>query len=252
MDDFSTFKKSEAALYEDFKRRINLQSAYAQIKKIEYNLLDVTTGISALRTACTDATTLQLGGICVAPSFVKPCSIFLGTASNRKSSLIACIGYPNGADTTEIKVKAVKRAIKDGADEVEVTVPIAHVRDGNFQYVKREFKKLRKATKNHSLRISAECSLLSKQDIMRLCVMAADCRINSVKAVSGGYGDEESKTISDIRSVIKDKCTIKAEGVSTVTELSAAVDMGAGVIGSKNAPAVARYILAAAKNEALA
>lgn len=251
MDDFSTFKKSEEALYEDFKRRINLQAAYAQIKKIEYNLSDITTGISALRTACTDATTLQLGGVCVAPSLVKACSTFLGTASQRKSSLIACISYPNGGDTTDIKVKAVKRAIKDGADEVEVTAPIAQIRDGNFQYVKRELKKLRRATKNHSLRISAECSLLSKNDIMRLCVLAADCRINSVKA-AGGYGDEESKTISDIRSALKDKCTIKAEGVSSVTELSAAVDMGAGVVGSKNAPAVARYILAAAKNEALA
>lgn len=252
MDNFSTFKKNEEALYEDFKRRINLQAAYAQIKKIEYNVADITTGLSALRTACTDANTLQLGGVCVAPSFVKACSTFLGPTANRKSSLIACISYPNGGDTTDIKVKAVKRAIKDGADEVEVTVPIAQIRDGNFQYVKRELKKLRRAAKNRSLRISAECSLLSRQDVMRLCVLAADCRINSVKTVSGGYGEEESKTIADIRSALKDKCTIKAEGVSSVTELSAAVDMGAGVVGSKNAPAVARYILAAAKNEALA
>lgn len=252
MDDFSTFKKNEETLYEDFKRRINLQAAYAQIKKIEYNLSDITAGLSALRMACTDATNLQLGGVCVAPSFVKACSNFLGSSSNRKSSLIACISYPNGGDTTDIKVKAVKRALKDGADEVEVTAPIAQIRDGNFQYVKRELKKLRRAAKNRSLRISAECALLSRHDVMRLCIIAADCRINSVKTVSGGYGDEESKTIAEIRSAVKDKCTIKAEGVSTVTELSAAVDMGAGVVGSKNAPAVARYILAAAKNEALA
>lgn len=251
MDDFSTFKKSEETLYEDFKRRINLQAAYAQIRKIEYNLSDITTGISALRTACTDATTLQLGGVCVAPSFVKACSTFLGYGTNRKSSLIACISYPNGGDTTDIKVKAVKRAIKDGADEVEVTAPIAQIRDGNFNYVKRELKKLRRATKNRALRISAECSLLSKYDVMRLCVIAADCHINSVKA-AGGYGENESKTIAEIRSALKDRCTIKAEGVSSVTELSAAVDMGAGIVGCKNAPAVARYILAAAKNEALA
>lgn len=252
MDDFKTFKKSEETLYEDFKRRINLQAAYAQIRKLEYNLSDITTGLSVLRTACSDATNLQLGGVCVAPSFVKACSVFLGAAANRKSSLIACISYPNGGDTTDIKVKAVKRAIKDGADEVEVTAPIAQIRDGNFQYVKRELKKLRKATKNRALRISAECALLSKHDIVRLCIVAAECRVNSVKAVCGGYGDEENKTIAEIRSAVKDKCTIKAEGVSSVTELSAAVDMGAGVVGCKNAPAVARYILAAAKNESLA
>lgn len=252
MDEVNNFKKDEQALYEDFKRRINLQAAYAQIKKIEYNLSDITAGLSMLKTACTDATTLQLGGVCVAPSFVKACANFLGVAAKRKSSLIACISYPNGGDTTYIKVKAVKRALRDGADEVEVTAPIAQIRDGNFQYVKREFKKLRKAAKNCSLRISAECSLLSKQDIMRLSIIAADCHINSVKTVSGAYGGTEVQTIADIRSAVKDRCTIKAEGVTSVIELSAAVDMGAGVVGSRNAPAVARYIIAAAKNEALA
>lgn len=252
MDEFTNFKKNEEALFEDFKRRINLQAAYAQIKKIEYNLSDITAGISALKAACSDASNLQLGGVCVAPSFVRSCSVFLGSTAKRKSSLIACISYPNGGDTTDIKVKAVKRAIKDGADEVEVTAPIAQIRDGNFQYVKREIKKLRKAAKNRSLRISAECSLLTKHDVMRLCIIAADCRVNSVKTASGVYGGEGDTTIADIRSALKDKCTIKAEGVSSVTELSAAVDMGAVVVGSKNAPAVARYILAAAKNEALA
>lgn len=251
MDEFNNFKKEEQALFEDFKRKINMQAAQAQIKKLEYNLSDVTSGLAAVKAACNDASTLQLGGVCVAPSFVKSCATFLGSAQKRKSSLIACISYPNGGDTTEIKVKAVKQAIKDGADEVEVTAPIAQVRDGNFQYVKRELKKLRRAVKNRSLRISAECSLLSKHDIIRLCLIAADCRVNSVKTTSGAWG-EEGKTIAEIRSAVKDKCTIKAEGVSSVTELSNAIDMGAVVVGSKNAPAVARYILAAAKDEALA
>lgn len=243
---------TEHELYEEFKHRINLQAAHAQIKKIEYNLCDVTAGFAAIKAACTDATTLELGGVCVAPSFVKACSSFLGATANRKCSLVACIGYPNGGDTTEIKVKAVKQAIKDGADEVEVTAPIAQIRDGNFPYVKREFKKLRRAVGKRSLRISAECELLSKHDIMRVCSLAADCRVNSVKTSSAPYGGAEGQTIAEIRSAVKDKCTIKAEGISSLADLSAAVDMGAQVVGCKNAPAVARYILAAARNEALA
>ncbi len=249
--EFKDFTDNEKALFEEFKHKINLQAARAQIKKIEYNLSDVTTGLSALKAACADASSLRLGGICVAPCFVKPCSTYLGAPAKRESSLIACIGYPDGGDTTYIKAKAVKRAIKDGADEVEVTVPIAHIRDGNFPYVKREFKKLRSAAKNHSLRISAECDLLTKNEIIRLCMLAAECKVNSVKTISGEYGGDGMQTIAEMRGALKDRCTIKAEGVSSVSEMSAAVDMGAGVIGSKNAPAVARYILAAAENEAL-
>ena len=247
MDDvkFEQYTESERALYAEFKRKINLQAAKAQIRKIEYNLADVTTGLSALKAACSDANNLQLGGVCVAPSFVKSCSGYLGATAKRKSSLIACISYPNGGDTTDIKVKAAKRAIKDGADEVEVTAPIAQIRDGNYQYVKREFKKLRSATKNKALRISAECDLLTKNEIMRLCSLAADCKITSVKTSSG-------EMVAEIRNALKDRCTIKAEGIAGVSELSNAVDMGAQVVGCKNAPAVARYILAAADNEALA
>ena len=251
-NEFEKFSESERAMYADFKRRINLQAARAQIKKIEYNLSDVTAGMSAVKSACQDAEGLELGGVCVAPSFVKSCSNYLGATSKRKSSLIACISYPNGGDTTDIKVKAAKRAIKDGADEVEVTAPIAQIRDGNFQYVRREFKKLRSATKKRSLRISVECDLLTKNDIMRLCTLAAECRVNSVKASTGTYGSGGVQLIADIRSAIKDKCTIKAEGIASVSELSNAVDMGAQVVGSRNAPAVARYILAAADNESLA
>lgn len=246
-DQIQAAKKQEEALFMDFKRKINLEAARAQIRKIEYNLSDITAGLSAVKAACADATVLELGGVCVAPSFVKACSGFLGAAAKRKSSLIACISYPNGGDTTEIKVKAVKRALKDGADEVEVTAPIAQIRDGNYNYVRREFKKLRKAVKNGALRISADCDLLTKADLLRLCGLAADCRINSVKTTSGGYGSEQSRTIADIRKAVKDRCALKAEGVTSVTELSGAVDMGAAVVGSRNAPAVARYILAAAE-----
>lgn len=252
MDGFDSFKKEEQTLFEDFRRRINLQAAQAQIKKIEYNLSDVASGLAAIKAACADATNLKLGGVCVAPSFVKPCAAFLGNAQNRKSSLIACISYPNGGDTTEIKVKAVKQAIKNGADEVEVTAPIAQIRDGNFQYVKREIKKLRKAAKNRALRISAESSMLGSREVIKLCLIAADCKADSVKTSSQCRDGDGEKTIADIRSAIKDKCTIKAEGVSSVTEMSAAIDMGAVAVGSKNAPSVARYILAAAKNEVLA
>ncbi len=159
--------------------------------------------------------------------------------------MIACIGAPHGGDETAIKVKAVKRAVKEGADEVEVTAPIAHIRDGNFSYVKREFKKLRSACKKQALRIDLECPLLTKQEILKISALAADCGVNSVKTSSGVYqGGNEIEMISDIKSAVKDRCTIKAEGVATVLEMSSALEMGASVIGSKNAAAVARAILA--------
>jgi len=238
-----TLSESERLLYSQFRKKINAEAAKAQVKKLEYNLADVTSGLAAIKNGCADGNALELGGVCVLPCFVKNSAAILGFP--RKCRLIACIGAPHGGDETAIKVKAVKRAVKEGADEVEVTAPIAHIRDGNFSYVKREFKKLRSACKKQALRIDLECPLLTKQEILKISALAADCGVNSVKTSSGVYqGGNEIEMISDIKSAVKDRCTIKAEGVATVLEMSSALEMGASVKGSKNAAAVARAILA--------
>ena len=245
---FETLSQNEKLMFAQFRRKINLDASRAQVKKLEYNLCDPSNGLSALKSACADASALGLGGVCVMPAFVKACSAILGAQQTRKCRLIACIGHPSGSDVTAIKVKAVKRAIKDGADEVEVTVPVAYIRDGNFSYVKRELKKLRSACKKSALRIDTECALLTRHEIIRVCALAAECGVNSVKARSNTLsGGSSTEIFADIKTAVKDKCTIKAEGAATVMEMSGAIDMGASVIGSKNAADVARTILAAAE-----
>ena len=127
---------------------------------------------------------------------------------------------------------------------------MAHIRDGNFSYVKKEFKKLRKAVKHKSLRIDLESNLLSHEQILRVCNLAADCGVNSLKTSSSALsGGNEIERINEIKTAVKDKCTIKAEGVATVLEMSSAIDIGASVIGSKNAADVARAILTAAESD---
>lgn len=240
--------ENEKILYMQFKKKINTEAAKAQIKKLEYNLADVTCGLAALKSACADGNALELGGICVLPSFVRQCAVYLGP--ERKCQIVACISYPHGGDSTDIKVKSVKRAIKDGADEVEVTVPVAHIREGNFSYLKRELKKLRSATKKRALRIDAECPLLTREEVIRVCKVATDCGVNSVKTSSGVYGrGNELEMISNVKNAVRDKCTVKADGIATMLEMSSALDMGASVIGSKNAADVARTILSTTELE---
>lgn len=235
--------ESERRQYTEFKRKINLQAAQAQVKKIEYNLTDAAVEKSTLRRACQDATSLKLGAVCVLPSLVKSCVSFLGTQP--QSSVIACISYPHGGDSLKTKVAAVKNAFKDGADEAEVTVPLAFIKDGNWSYLRREFKKVKKAAKKHTVRINVESAFLTPQEVTKVCSVAVDCGITSLRSSNdmrcgGGF---DAETVSRMHSVVKDKCTLKADGITNVTDMNAAVDMGASVIGSKNATDLARLIL---------
>lgn len=244
MSDVKT--QTELQQFNEYKRKLNLQAAQAQVSKIEYNLIDATVDKTTLKKACQEANTLKLGGVCVLPNAVRLCANILGP--NPQTSLIACISYPHGGDVTKIKVKAVKEAIKDGVDEVEVTVPVACIKEGDWGYVKREFKDLKKASKKRALRINIECNLLTPAELTKVCTVAVDCGITSIRTSSGFYGTGfKSETITAIKNVVKDKCTIKADGISTLGDAETAMTMGAGIIGCKNASDIARLILKAAE-----
>ena len=249
MSDYTELTEAEREEFSEFKRRMNLQAAEAQVSKLEYNLTDTAIDKVTLRKACQDANALKLGAICVLPNQVKPCAGYLG--SNPQVSLIACISYPHGGDTFKTKIDAVKHAIRDGVDEVEVTAPVSYVKDGNWSYIRREFKKLRSACKNRALRINIESPLLTEQEITKLCGLAADCGITSLRVSTESYSAEGivglnfniAETISKVKSAVKDRCTIKADGAMTLADVNTAVEMGAVVIGSKNAVSLARLML---------
>lgn len=232
----------ELEQFQEFKRRIGAEAAKAQVTKLEYTLTDVLIEKGALRRACQDANRLELGAICVLPCMVKSCVSFLG--SDPKASLIACISHPAGADTIDIKVAAVKRAIKDGVDEVEVTAPIAYIKDGNWAYVKKEFKKIKQAAKQRAVRVNIEASLLTDQEIFKTCQLAADCGVNMIRISSGAYaGVLSPDTIPKIKSAVKDKCLVKADGVVTLQDFNDACALGAAAIGSPRAVDLAHLIL---------
>lgn len=242
---FEEMTAEDKQRFAEFKKKINLEAAAAQVKKLEYDMIDAAVDKGTLRRACQDANLLGLGGVCVLPSYVRPCVSFLG--SDPKASLIACISYPHGADTTQVKVATVKRAFKDGADEAEVTAPIAYVKDGNWGYVRREFKKLKSAAKKRALRINIESGLLTTQEVTRICSVAAECGITSLRSSSGHFViGFNAESLSTMKSAVKDKCTLKADGVTTITDMNSAVDLGALIIGSKNAVSLARIVMSAA------
>lgn len=239
--------ENEQQQFNQFKRKLNLQAAQAQVKKIEYNLTDPAVEKGTLRRACQDANSLNLGAVCVLPALIKSCVSYFG--ANRNARLIACISFPHGGDSLKTKKAAIKNAIKDGADEVEVTAPISFLKDGNWNYVRREFKKVKRYAGKNTLRINIESALLTPQEVAKVCALAADCGITTVRTSSGAYsGGFDGETLMRIKNTVKDRCVIKADGITGIAEMNMAVDMGAEVIGCKNAADLARMILQTADN----
>ncbi|MGN1259283.1 MAG: deoxyribose-phosphate aldolase [Christensenellales bacterium] len=132
-----------------------------------------------------------------------------------KASIKVCtvIGFPLGDTTTETKVFEIKNAIKNGADEFDVVLPIGKIKEGDYLYVKQELIKLRKAAKHKILKVVVETPLLTKQELEKTSTLCAKCRADFIMTCSGySGGGATPDDIATIRNAIKNKCGIKASG----------------------------------------
>lgn len=229
----------EQKQFEEFKRLKFIEQTQAKIARMECDCLSPVAEKSALRQLCREGDRLRMGGIVVFPAFVKSCVGFLG--NDPQCSLIAAISYPHGTDTTEVKAQAVKRAVKDGVDEVEVCVPYAVLKEGNMAYFKRECKKLAKAVRPRALRLYIDCSLLSEREVLRAAACAAENGVDAIRLSECG-----TPMISAVKGAVKDKCLIKSEA-HTQSEAETAMMMGATLVSCKNAVEICSSMLTEAQ-----
>lgn len=233
---------TEEEQYQEFKRIKRVDEAKASILKIECDCLSPYVDKNQLKETCKTADSLEIGAVVVFPNYVKACVSYLG--KDPKVSLIAAVGYPYGEETTEIKAAAVKRAVKDGVDEVEVCAPTAFIRDGNLAYFKKECKKIKKAAKTCAVRVTFDCSILSDKELTKAACVAADSGINCLR-----LNNADGEVVSDVKAAVKGKCLIKAEKAETATAFATLCTRGADTVSCTRALDLAQYILKQAEAE---
>ncbi len=240
MEDNTNPVKTEEEEFEEFKRANRIKEAKATALKIELDCLSDICDRAYLKDMCRRANLQEIGAIVVYPAVVKACVSYLG--SDPKVSLIAAVSYPHGGDTTEIKVQAVKRAVKDGVDEVEVSAPIALLKDGNYQYFKKECKKLKRAAKVRALRLVFDCAHLTEKELIKACSVAADAGVNCVR-----LNRADCELIAAVKAGLKGKCLIKADKAEEFTSFISYCNVGADVVNCPRAFDLAAYLIKSAE-----
>ncbi len=232
----------EERQYKDYQRAKRVEEARAEVSKMEYDCMQAYSDKAFLKETCKTANYLGLGAMIVYPAYVKQCVSFLG--KDPKVALIAAVSYPHGMDVTEIKVRAVKRAVSDGVDEVEVYAPMPLIKDGNWMYFKRECKKVRKAGKTRSVRIVIDCTQLSEKELIKACACAADAKVACIRLNGAG-----GQTVSRVKTALKGKCLIKAEKAETASQFLNLCAMGADYVSCVSPCDLADFTLKQAEAE---
>lgn len=201
---------------------------------IEHTNLSPTLSIRDIDKLVGEARQHKLLGICVPPFWVKRAKREI---ANDHILLVTVAGFPLGYNMTETKLDEIKRAIDNGADEVDVVWNITSFKTG-IPWTKIELAKCSKVTHDHQklLKVIIETAYLSDEEIVEACKLCADAGADFVKT-STGFAPAGAKVehIKLMRSVLPREVGIKASGgIKTREQAIALIEAGADRIGTSS------------------
>ena len=168
--------------------------------------------------------------VCIPPCYVKKAKKYVG--DNLK--ICTVIGFPNGYNTTAVKVYETKRAIKDGADEVDMVINIGLVKSRSWKQVLSEIKAVRKASEGKVLKVIIETCLLTDAEKKKMCEIVTESGADFIKTSTGfskaGATREDIKLFSEnIGPNVKMKA---AGGISSIEDAEDFIKLGCERLGT--------------------
>ncbi len=182
-------------------------------KYIEHTLLKQDATEKDLIKLCDEAKENDFLGVCVNPCYVKLAKEHL---KNTNVKIVTVIGFPLGANTTEVKVFETQKAVSDGADEIDMVINGTKLKDNDKDYIVNEIKAIKQACSGHNLKVIIETDLLNKDEIIRACEYSilggADFVKTSTGFVKGGAG-AKAEDVALMYKTVKDAgLQVKASG----------------------------------------
>lgn len=199
---------------------------------IDHTILSADCRLEDVEKLCDEAMEFNFASVCVPPYFVKEAARKLEDSRVKVSTVV---GFPNGYSATPGKVEEVKRAINDGADELDVVANICAIKQGNWNFVKSDLESLTMAAhlKGKIIKVIFETALLTEEEMLKLCNICTDLGVNYVKTSTGTIGGATVEIVTFLRNTLPKNVKIKASGgIRTGAQAKAFVDAGASRLGT--------------------
>ena len=159
------------------------------LKKVDHTLLGVTAGWSNIEQILIDAEKFGTASACIPPAFVKRAKDYVGD----RVKICTVIGFPNGYNTTAVKVFETKDAVENGADEIDMVINVGELKSGNTVYVENEIKAVRAACEHigSNVKMKAAGGISSLDDAERFISLGCD-RLGTSRIVKLAKGLDAS------------------------------------------------------------
>ena len=200
------------------------------LKHVDHTLLAQTATWEDIKTICDDAIAYGTASVCIPPSYVERVKKYVGD----RMAVCTVIGFPNGYNTTAVKIFETKEALKEGADEIDMVVNLGDVREGNFEKVTEEIRALKEACGKKVLKVIIETCLLTEEEKIALCRCVTDAGADYIKTSTGF--STAGATFADVElfaAHVGPGVKIKAAGgISSFADAEKFMELGADRLGT--------------------
>lgn len=204
---------------------------------IDHTLLKADATEADIRRLCDEAVRYGFCAVCVNPSYVGMASEYLSLSPVRVATVV---GFPLGADLTEVKVYGAMRAALAGAGELDIVINIGAARDGHWNLVEKDLADVVASTRGLIHKAIIEACYLGDGEKRRAveAVLAAGAEL--VKTSTGyGTGGATVEDVRLIKSIVGDRAGIKAAGgIKTYEQAREMIEAGATRIGTSSGVAI--------------
>lgn len=202
-------------------------------KTIDHSLLRPELIEEELIAGCELAHRYHVASVCVKPYHVKLAAKILAASDVLVSTVV---GFPHGSSATETKIVESRRALDEGAVELDMVINIGEMRSGHNDYVRNEVKAICELAHAHNAKVKVilEIAYLTDEQKIAACILCDEAGADWVKT-STGFAPSGA-TVADIRLMranVGDRVQVKAaHGVRTLAAALEMIDAGATRIGA--------------------
>ena len=202
------------------------------IRTIDHTLLKQAATWEQIRDLCIEGMESGTASVCIPPSFVKQAAEFV----EGKLPICTVIGFPNGYQTTAIKVMEAAQAVKNGADEIDMVINIGWVKEKRFEDVLTEINEVKNVCGEKILKVIIETCLLTEEEKIALCDVVSRSKAEFIKTSTGFAGG--GAILADIqlfRKYVTGDTKIKAAGgIKSVSDAEVFLTAGADRLGTSS------------------
>lgn len=202
-------------------------------KYIDHTLLKADATKEQITKLCKEAIEHDFKSVCVNPSYIPLCKELL-----KGSDVLVCtvIGFPLGQMSTKAKVFETSDAIAMGADEVDMVINIAKLKEKDHSYNVNEISEIKKACGDKTLKVIIETCLLNNEEKIDACHSIVEAGADFVKTSTGfSTSGATFEDVELLKKTVGDKVLVKAAGgVKSHDDFLKMVELGADRIGTSS------------------